>query len=162
MDESTKPRPLTFLAADFNAFLFAPIGAGRGGEMVSVVSALARLDLDPWTEAERLSRLPGGAAAEQLSMLIARSPDIVTDFEERQRTASRLVALLPNRKLGNLLSRAVPKGETSVFSPQAIASVFLIAVAILLGGQLLVHLAQPIHAPLSIAATSLPAATAMH
>jgi hypothetical protein len=162
MDEMIKPRPLAFLATDFNAFLFASIGAGQSGEPVSVVSALARLDLDPWEEAERLSCLPGAAAAEQLSMLIARLADIAGSFEERQKTAKRLVGLLPNRKLGKILYRAAPKGEMTVFSPLAIASVFLIAVAILLGGQLLVHLAQPIHAPLTMTATTQPAATNIH
>ena len=44
-----------FLRSDFNAFLYASIGEDRADGELSVVSALARLDVDPWQEAEKLS-----------------------------------------------------------------------------------------------------------
>jgi hypothetical protein len=37
--------------AEFDNFLYASIGADRNGMPLSVLSALARLDLDPWEEA---------------------------------------------------------------------------------------------------------------
>ena len=45
--------------AEFNDFLFAPIGEDGNGMLVSVLSGLARLDVDPWQEAAKLAQLPG-------------------------------------------------------------------------------------------------------
>ena len=62
--------------------------------LLSVLSALARLDLDPWREAASLSRLPAAAATERLSSLLSSLPS-------SQLTApapaaiTRLVGLLP-------------------------------------------------------------------
>jgi hypothetical protein len=39
------------LGSEFDDFLFAPIGEDRNGMLLSVLSALARLDIDPWQEA---------------------------------------------------------------------------------------------------------------
>lgn len=44
--------------SEFNEFLFAVVGEERGGQQLTVLSALARLGLDPWGEAARLSKLP--------------------------------------------------------------------------------------------------------
>lgn len=41
--------------SEFNAFVFAPIGEERNGMLLSVMSALARRDIDPWQEAARLT-----------------------------------------------------------------------------------------------------------
>ncbi len=43
------------LGSEFDNFLFAPIGVDKNGMVLSVVSALARLDVDPWEEAEELA-----------------------------------------------------------------------------------------------------------
>ena len=51
------------LGPEFNDFLFASIGADATGTYITVVSALARLDLDPWAEAAKLSRMPKTLAA---------------------------------------------------------------------------------------------------
>ena len=58
----------------YDPFLFAEIGEERNGMLLSVVSALARLDLDPWREAASLSRLQIPAATERLSSLLAPLP----------------------------------------------------------------------------------------
>ena len=79
----------------FNDFLFASVGEDRSGMPLSLLSALARLDLDPWAEAARLAALPGEAAIEQLSALI--SPH-AAGFEaplDPAAIAARLIALLP-------------------------------------------------------------------
>jgi hypothetical protein len=47
-----------YLGSQFDDFLFAPIGEEENGMLLSVVSALARLDLDPWQEAASLTGLP--------------------------------------------------------------------------------------------------------
>ena len=48
------------IGAEFDKFLGAPIGEGRNGTPLSVLSALARLDVDPWQEAASLARMPSG------------------------------------------------------------------------------------------------------
>ena len=62
------------LASDFDDFLYAPIREDKSGMPLSVVSALARLDVDPWEEAARLAAMPGEAATQRLSALIASLP----------------------------------------------------------------------------------------
>jgi hypothetical protein len=41
---------------------------------LSVLSALARLDVDPWEEAAKLSELPKDTAAQRLASFIVRLP----------------------------------------------------------------------------------------
>jgi hypothetical protein len=86
---------LSPLGSEFDVFLFAPIGEDRNGMMVSVVSALARLDVDPWEEAARLARLPGKALIERLAALIAALPDGQTAHADPRVVATRLATLLP-------------------------------------------------------------------
>ena len=59
------------LGSDFDAFLFAPLGEDRNGLPLSIVSLLARMDLDPWQEAACLAGLPAQAAAQKLATLLA-------------------------------------------------------------------------------------------
>ncbi len=88
----TVPR---FLGQEFNRFLFAPVGVDRDGGSLSVVSALARLDLDAWAEAAALARLPRAAAIARLSELLRKNSEIPHIAQERVAIAARLVALLP-------------------------------------------------------------------
>ncbi len=83
------------LDPEFDAFLFAPVGEDGNGLLLSVISALARLDLDPWIEAAKLARLPAKAAAERLAGLIAELPDDALAQADPGAIADRLVALLP-------------------------------------------------------------------
>ena len=63
-----------FRDTTFDCFLFAEVGEERNGMLLSVLSALARLDLDPWREAASLSKLPTAAATERLSSLLSSLP----------------------------------------------------------------------------------------
>ena len=49
---------VTQLSSEFNDFLFAPIAEDRHGMPLSVLSALARQNVDPWQEAANLASLP--------------------------------------------------------------------------------------------------------
>jgi hypothetical protein len=51
------PERFSLLHSDLNGFLFAPIGKEESGVPLSVLSALTRLDLDPWAEGARLTIL---------------------------------------------------------------------------------------------------------
>ncbi len=86
-----------FLTAEFNPFLFAMVGTDRLGRQLSVISALARLDLDAWAEAAALARLPRDAAVVKLSGILRKYSEIPQMAEGATGAAARLVALLPGR-----------------------------------------------------------------
>jgi hypothetical protein len=78
---------------ELNAFLYADIGAERQDMPLSVLSALARLGVDPWEEAARLAHLPRTTAAASLARLIAATPGLWAP-SDAPGIASRLVGLL--------------------------------------------------------------------
>jgi hypothetical protein len=83
------------LGSEFDDFLFAPVAEEKNGMLLSVVSALARLDLDPWQEAANLAGLPTETATRRLASMIAALPDEPAARREPGKIAARLVALLP-------------------------------------------------------------------
>jgi hypothetical protein len=86
-----------FVGSEFNDFLYAPIGAERNEMPLSVLSALARLHLDPWEEAAELSELPKDTATQRLASLIARLPGGRWAPAECGAIADRLIEFLPHR-----------------------------------------------------------------
>jgi hypothetical protein len=89
------PERFSLLHSDLNGFLFASIGKEESGVPLSVLSALTRLDLDPWAEGARLTTLPKEAAARALTALIARFPADRRSSSDVHEVAARLVELLP-------------------------------------------------------------------
>ena len=89
------------IPSEFNDFLFAPIGEQENETPVSVLSALARLDVEPWQEAARLAQLPKDQAIQDLSSMIGGLPGGRWKASESNMTAARLVELLPPRKNSN-------------------------------------------------------------
>ena len=85
------------LASEFDDFLFAPIDEGRNDVPLSVLSALARLDIDPWQEATELAQVSREAATQRLASLIAALPDGPSAHLDPGRIAARLIALLPGQ-----------------------------------------------------------------
>jgi hypothetical protein len=83
------------IGAEFDKFLYAPIRDDRNGTPLSVLSALARLDIDPWQEAASLARMPRDTAATRLTALIVALPDEPTKDISAKTIAADLVALLP-------------------------------------------------------------------
>jgi hypothetical protein len=88
-------QPSRFLGTEYNDFLFARIGEDGNGMFLSVLSALARLDLDPWQEAADLARLPFDAAVGRFSKLITTLPDQFSVMRDSGAIATRVIALLP-------------------------------------------------------------------
>ena len=123
------------LGPEFDSFLFAPIGEDGNGMVLSVLSALARLDIDPWQEAAKLSGLPGGAATRRLASLIAALPDEASAYPDPATVAARLVALLPRPANPNIPSRATLFGAGAVTHPQAIMYVYVIFMVFAMGAQ---------------------------
>src|SRR5271168_5222355 len=83
------------LRPDLDKFLFAAVGAEQNGIPLSMVSALARLGLDPWDEAGRLSSLGKREAVEQLARLIAEVPGLCRPLAEAREIADALIEQLP-------------------------------------------------------------------
>ena len=102
------------LGSEFDDFLFAPIEE-RNGLPLSVVSLLARMDLDPWQEAASLAGLPAEAAAQRLTSLLGLLPDPPMQQPDPRATAARLVQLLPRRPdpdTGRLQGSTASSGAT--------------------------------------------------
>ncbi len=79
---------------DFDRFLFAEVGKDRNGNMVTVLSTLARMGLDPRQEAAELAALSRKKAGSRLASLLANFTDIPK--LDHDAAATRLARLLPD------------------------------------------------------------------
>jgi hypothetical protein len=91
----------------FDEFLFAPLGVEENGMTLSVVSALARVGVDPWREAARLAGLPRPEAALALARLFGRLPGGADQPFGAVGHAARLIDLLPT---ASVEASALPTG----------------------------------------------------
>jgi len=80
---------------ELQEFLFAPIWVEKNGTPLSILSALARLGMDPWGEATRLANLPRAAAASALATILARLPRNEQELPDYARLSQHLVQFLP-------------------------------------------------------------------
>ena len=119
---------------EFDAFLYASLDEDNNGTPLSVLSALARLDVDPWEEAARLAQMPKKAAAGELIFLLAQVlPPPIAWLDLAQR-APCLIALLPRRSSAHAEFFKAPPIIRSL-TPEAVVSgllFFLIGMTILL------------------------------
>jgi hypothetical protein len=144
------------LGSEFDDFLFAPIGEDKNGIPVSVLSALARLDMDPWQEAAELDRLPGGAAAQTLAALIAALPNRPLADRDLGTTSVRLIALLPRQAGSNNPSREILPGAGAVPDFRAVILGYVIFIALVLIGQWITASSLP---PARVDSTDVPGAS---
>ena len=93
----TPAASVSFFRPEFDAFLYASIGAAKDDMPLSVLSALARLNVDPWEEAAELSELGKIPAAQRLAALIAQLPGGRWTQADSKTIADRLIQLLPRR-----------------------------------------------------------------
>ena len=101
--------------------------------LLSVLSALARLDIDPWQEAAELARLPREAAVRRLASLIANLPEDGAASQRDPKTiAARLIALLPRTAGFEIPSHAAPRenvdARASLRPPFLYLMIFFLAV----------------------------------
>lgn len=87
----------SFLGRELEDFLYSSIGEDHDGMQLSVLSALARLNVDPWAEATALAELPEKKATQRLTSLIAKLPNESSVHRDAGTIAARLIALLPAR-----------------------------------------------------------------
>ena len=81
--------------SDLQNFLFAPVWDEKNGTTLSILSALARLDMDPWREAARLADMPRSVAATTLASILAKLPGDNLKLSDSATLSQRLVEFLP-------------------------------------------------------------------
>jgi hypothetical protein len=127
----------------FDGFLYAPVRDEANGTSLTVLSFLARLNIDPWDEAARLNQLPREAATADLATRVAALSDGPGGPLDAQAVAARLAALLPGRTAagaegGSALPRA-PVSPRPVDARRLAARrrtvVYAVVVAVLLAGE---------------------------
>jgi hypothetical protein len=118
-----------FVGSEFNDFLYAPVGVERNEMPLSVLSALARLNLDPWGEAAELSELPKHAATQRLASLIARLPTGRWLQADCGVIADRLIELLPNRSSSRVPLAQKANGLPEIFRSATVKIVICAALA---------------------------------
>ncbi|MGA3402037.1 MAG: hypothetical protein ABSC95_22715 [Acetobacteraceae bacterium] len=146
--------PVSRLSSEFDDFLYAPIGEDTNGMLLSVLSVLARSDLDPWQEAARLAGLPEKYATDRLAALIAALPGRRSAATGFGTIAGRLVALLPHRTAANVAASKVQSGFG--VAPNSWAVICVILMALALGAQ---WVAASNQAPAKADGAGAPAAT---
>ncbi len=151
------------IGAQFDKFLYAPIREDRNGTPLSVLSALARLDVDPWQEAASLARMTRDAAAVRLTALIAALPDERTKDIPAKSIAADLVALLPKApgftvgSSDGVFAAVGPQQAQIRFAWGALAILAMIALALSASLSSTPGIgAKPLAAPMGNATTALP------
>lgn len=148
MVEMTRNAALAPLGTEFNKFLFAPIGEDRNGMLVSVLSALARHDIDPWEKAAELALLPRETGTQNLASLIAALPEGPSPHRDPGAVAARLIALLPRPATRNVALGQTLPGISAVTNDGGIKFMILIvfmliAQWLIIGDQLPAHVDNP-------------------
>jgi len=111
-----------------NEFLLAEVGREINGSQLTVLSVLARLGKDPWTEAARLARLPKSAIINDLANSISQMPLCPQALIDARTTAARLILLLPSQ-VQSLSERIARPPGNRVTPPWVPLAVFFAALA---------------------------------
>ena len=92
------------LGSEFDTFLYAPVGEVNDEMPFSVLSALARQNVDPWEEAAELAQLSKESAIVRLTSMISSVTPGQSTRSDPAANAARLVALLPPSAGSNIPS----------------------------------------------------------
>jgi hypothetical protein len=106
----TVAKPMKATKGAYDDFLYATIDEEDADAPLSVLSVLARSDVDPWDEAARLAALPCDVAVTVMAKLIARLPARSIAHTPSDTLAARLIALLP----AAAIAAARPVASTAV------------------------------------------------
>jgi hypothetical protein len=121
-------------------FLFAPIGDEKNGTTLTVLSALARQDIDPWREAASLAEMPRESATLRMSSLIADLPGRPSSRLDPEAIAAGLVARLPRSVVAApARTKALPRASGVNYSGLFI---FLALAAFLLGARIVIAIRE--------------------
>ncbi|TCM76787.1 hypothetical protein [Rhodovulum steppense] len=121
---------------EFERFLYAYVGEDRRGSAVTVLSALARLNLDPWAEAAELAALGREGAATRFGLLLARVRDVPALGQDHGPVGRDLTRLLPEGAARPGSTGAAAKIGFPISSGAfwAILAAFLVLAQIMFGG----------------------------
>jgi hypothetical protein len=129
------PHVGTPIGREFDRFLFAAIADDRHGQRLSVLSLLARSDVDPWEAAANLMNMPREMATARLAALIAALPDHAATKLPVDAIVAELIGLLPRASQLAPPSLPEPLGDISSENARAmlgfIGLVLLIAIALI-------------------------------
>ena len=125
-------RPQLVRDPDFEQFLGAAVGDDGQGTPVSVLSMLARLDVDPWDEAATLATMNNDPAVKRLEGLMLRFHDVTLAAPDRNKIARTLLAALPHR--AKLAGPAIPSQQSQFVAVPTGAPVFWFLAAVLIVG----------------------------
>ncbi len=98
---------------------------------LSVLTAMVRLNIDPWRETAKLAALPAAVATQRMISLLASLPDRPAEGDDKA-VAQRLIELLPDRTGGAIGASRSLAGRATFASPGARARLVLL-LAVLLG-----------------------------
>jgi hypothetical protein len=116
--------------AEFDDFLYAPIVEESNGTVLTVLSALARVNLNPWEEAARLALLPCETATTALGKLILALPNGLPQGLDARALARQLIGRLPR----HAAARAVVTAPVSIggfaIDPRVVSILVLIYFAL--------------------------------
>jgi hypothetical protein len=132
--------------SEFDDFLYASVEEGGNGTLLSVLSALARLDIDPWQEAANLAQMSRASATRRLAGLIAALPVQSLAHRDSGIIAVRLIALLPEKASFSPASREASPNAGALNNSRALMYVIILNVmfmAITFGSQYFAANRQP-------------------
>lgn len=109
--------------------------------LVSVLSALARHDVDPWEKAAELALLSPETGTQRLASLIAALPEAPSPHRDPGTVAARLIALLPRSASPNVALSHPLLDINAVTSDRGIR--FMILIVFVLTAQWLITGNQP-------------------
>jgi hypothetical protein len=114
--------------SQFDSFLYAPLYE-TGETSLSVLSALARQDIDGWEEAARLDQLPKGAAINSFASTIWKSDSERWSPTDASIIAARLIEHLPSHQAASPVSSIPIESTNSKFMMWLVYGILLGSIA---------------------------------
>jgi hypothetical protein len=150
------------LGSELDAFLFALVGEDRNGMPLSVISVLARLDLDPWVEATKLANMPAETATRTMAAWLDGLSDPALTPASPDTRATHLIALLPRRANSNSPVPVAGTGAVATTHSRTLVKPILFALYLILSLGIPLVIArreppvrpEPVHGPVSVTAPS--------
>lgn len=131
--ERTLPPAFSLLQSEFNDFLYAPIGEESNDSVLTVLSAFARLGIDPWQESGRLAQLSKVMATQRMMSIVAGLPNGRWAQSDAGAIAARLIEFLPAQRIA-----PSPSVTTADAEHPWVRTISRLAFVLVLGGSILV------------------------
>jgi hypothetical protein len=131
MAKAERARAIRPLRPEFEEFLYSSIGELNDDVPSSVLSMLARQNLDPWEEAAHLAQLSRESAVFRLTSMISSATSGASAVSAPE-TAARLMGLLPQPDSFNIRSLSQSPDEMRRHFAPIITYLVLGAIAIIM------------------------------